>query len=71
MSLIDEPQIIALTNAMKVNVEVAYVDGHTTSDIVKFLRIHNAQDENSRSIMLLYRYALEYSHCLAYTYLFA
>ncbi|TFK74142.1 cysteine proteinase [Pluteus cervinus] len=51
----DEPQIIALTNAMKVNVEVAYVDGHTTSDIVKFVRIHNAQDENSRSIMLLYR----------------
>jgi len=51
----DEPQIIALTNAMKVNVEVAYVDGHKTSDVVKFVRINSAEEENSRPILLLYR----------------
>lgn len=55
MSSIDHVQITALARALKVNVSVAYLDGH--ADIVDFVDFTNVAPDviGSHPLVLLYR----------------
>lgn len=50
---------------MKVNVEVAYLDGHPTPEIVRFVKIDRSDSQDggntNRPIQLLYRCAVDLS----------
>ncbi|KAH7924353.1 cysteine proteinase [Leucogyrophana mollusca] len=49
----DHVQITALSQAMKINVNIAYLDGRKPS--VDFVRFDNAADANAEPLILLYR----------------
>ncbi|KAH9948479.1 cysteine proteinase [Amylocystis lapponica] len=54
----DHVQMTALTQALKVNINVAYLDGrpHGSHDgTVDFVTFHNTDEENTEPVILLYR----------------
>ncbi|KAI0632822.1 cysteine proteinase [Trametes polyzona] len=51
----DHVQITALSKMLKVNINVAYLDGHDTQGKVSFVSFQNAPDENAEPVNLLYR----------------
>jgi hypothetical protein len=59
VTLIDHVQITALARALRVNVSVAYLDGHAPDGRVDFVDFANAPGEPP--LVLLYRYVTCYS----------
>jgi ubiquitin thioesterase protein OTUB1 len=55
--MIDHVQITALSRAMKINVKVAYLDGHDSSGHVDFVEFKNADADaiGAEPLVLLYR----------------
>ncbi|KAI0060151.1 cysteine proteinase, partial [Artomyces pyxidatus] len=51
----DHVQVTALSRAMKINVSIAYLDGRSSDGRVDFVEFHNAVDEGSEPLVLLYR----------------
>ncbi|KAI0668900.1 peptidase C65 Otubain-domain-containing protein [Trametes maxima] len=51
----DHVQITALSKMLKVNINVAYLDGHDTQGTVSFVPFQNAPDPDTEPINLLYR----------------
>ncbi|KAI0316959.1 cysteine proteinase [Amylostereum chailletii] len=51
----DHVQMTALARAMKVNLKVAYLDGHDADGKVDFVEFSSAIDETSEPLVLLYR----------------
>ncbi|THH09672.1 hypothetical protein EW145_g1856 [Phellinidium pouzarii] len=52
----DHVQITALTKVLKLNVEVAYLDGHSDDGSVSFVEFQNVPlDDNENPLVLLYR----------------
>ncbi|KAH9856300.1 cysteine proteinase [Lenzites betulinus] len=51
----DHVQIIALSKMLKVNINVAYLDGHDTQGTVSFVPFQNAHDPDTEPVHLLYR----------------
>jgi len=50
----DHVQITALSQALGINIKIAYLDGHSNHD-VGFLEFSGAEDPNAEQIVLLYR----------------
>ena len=57
LGILDHVQMTALTRALKMNVNVAYLDGRSPSGKVEFVEFRDpdSQLENSSPITLLYR----------------
>ncbi|KAI0772483.1 cysteine proteinase [Trametes elegans] len=53
----DHVQITALSKMLKVNINVAYLDGHDAQGRVSFVSFENAPDTDTEPVNLLYRYA--------------
>ncbi|KAI0334138.1 cysteine proteinase [Cubamyces sp. BRFM 1775] len=51
----DDIQITALSGILKVNIDVAYVDGRKVPETVHFVTLRNAPDPDAEPITLLYR----------------
>ncbi|TFY55447.1 hypothetical protein EVG20_g9315 [Dentipellis fragilis] len=51
----DHVQVTALSRALKINVSVAYLDGHSSDGHVDFVEFVNARDEKEPPLVLLYR----------------
>ncbi|KAA1466805.1 cysteine proteinase [Dentipellis sp. KUC8613] len=51
----DHVQVTALSRALKINVSVAYLDGHSADGHVDFVEFVNARDEKEPPLVLLYR----------------
>ncbi|KAI8972593.1 cysteine proteinase [Trametes punicea] len=51
----DHVQIAALSNMLKVNINVAYLDGHDPHGNVNFVSFQNAPDPSTEPVNLLYR----------------
>ncbi|KAI0830110.1 cysteine proteinase [Trametes gibbosa] len=51
----DHVQIIALSKMLKVNINVAYLDGHDAQGVVSFVPFQNAHDPDTEPVHLLYR----------------
>lgn len=46
----------ALSKVLKVNINVAYLDGHDAQGTVSFVSFQNAPDPDTEPVHLLYRY---------------
>jgi ubiquitin thioesterase protein OTUB1 len=53
--LTDHVQLSAITQALQVNVKIAYLDGRSQDGHVEFVTFNHAKDENETPLMLLYR----------------
>jgi len=51
----DHVQLTAITQALRVNVKIAYLDGRSQDGRVEFVTFNHAKDENDPPLMLLYR----------------
>ena len=54
-ALTDHVQLTAITQALQVNVKIAYLDGRSQDGRVEFVTFNHAKDENDLPLMLLYR----------------
>ena len=56
-STIDHVQITALTKMLKINIDIAYLDGHGDDGSVSFVQFYNIPPEDFENPpVLLYRY---------------
>jgi hypothetical protein len=55
-SLIDHVQLTAISQALKVNLEIAYLDGRSEDGRVEFVKFDHATDVNETPLTLLYRW---------------
>lgn len=51
----DHVQLTAITQAIQVNVKIAYLDGRSPDGRVEFVTFNHSKDENEAPLMLLYR----------------
>ncbi|KAL1731420.1 peptidase C65 Otubain-domain-containing protein, partial [Schizophyllum commune] len=51
----DHVQMTALSQALGLNIDIAYLDGRSADGAVEFVRFRNAPDEGERAMVLLYR----------------
>jgi hypothetical protein len=54
---LDHVQITALSRALQINVDIAYIDGRNVDGDVNFVELRHASDPGANPITLLYRYA--------------
>ena len=59
----DHVQLTALSQALKVNLKIAYLDGRSQDGHVEFVSFNYASDENETPLTLIYRWAIDLS-CL-------
>jgi len=55
-SFLDHVQITALSRVLKLNVNIAYLDGRGTDGQVDFVEFRNAHDPDAEPLILLYRW---------------
>jgi ubiquitin thioesterase protein OTUB1 len=53
--LIDHVQLTAISQALRVNVEIAYLDGRSEDGRVEYVRFYHATDVNETPLTLIYR----------------
>jgi ubiquitin thioesterase protein OTUB1 len=53
--LIDHVQLTAISQALKVNVEIAYLDGRSDDGRVEYVKFNHATDVNETPLTLIYR----------------
>ena len=53
--MIDHVHLTAITQALQVNVKIAYLNGRNPDGRVEFVTFNHAKDENDAPLMLLYR----------------
>jgi ubiquitin thioesterase protein OTUB1 len=53
--LSDHVQITALSRALKININIAYLDGRGTEGRVDFVEFRNAVESKAEPLILLYR----------------
>jgi ubiquitin thioesterase protein OTUB1 len=53
--LIDHVQLTAISQALKVNVEIAYLDGRSDDGRVEYVKFNHAADVNETPLTLIYR----------------
>ena len=51
----DHVQVTAISEVLKVNVEIAYFDGRNKDGNVEFVKFNKAIDENEAPLTLIYR----------------
>ena len=54
-------QLTALSQALKVNLKIAYLDGRSQDGRVEFVSFNYASDENETPLTLIYRWAIDLS----------
>lgn len=52
----DHVQMMALSRALQVNIDVAYLDGRGANGVVNFVEFRNGADTGATPIVLLYRF---------------
>ena len=52
---IDHVQLTAISQAFKVNLKIAYLDGRSQDGRVEFVTFNHASDQNESPLTLLYR----------------
>jgi ubiquitin thioesterase protein OTUB1 len=52
---IDHVQLMAISQALKVNLKIAYLDGRSQDGRVEFVTFNHASDQNETPLTLLYR----------------
>jgi hypothetical protein len=55
LSLIDHVQLTAISQALKVNLNIAYLDGRSEDGRVEYVKFNHASDANEAPITLIYR----------------
>ena len=56
----------ALSQALGLNIDIAYLDGRSADGAVEFVRFRNAPDEGERAMVLLYRCVLGFFQLSTY-----
>ena len=51
----DHVQVTAISEALKLNMEIAYLDGHSKDGNVKFVQVNKAINPNEAPLTLIYR----------------
>jgi len=51
----DHVQLTAISQALKVNLKIAYLDGRSQDGRVEFVTFNHANDQNETPLTLLYR----------------
>ena len=54
--LLDHVQITALSRALQININIAYLDGRGANGVVDFVEFRNDKDTTTSPLILLYRY---------------
>jgi ubiquitin thioesterase protein OTUB1 len=52
---LDHVQLTAISQALKVNLKIAYLDGRSQDGRVEFVTFNHASDQNETPLTLLYR----------------
>lgn len=53
--MLDHVQVTAISEALKVNVEIAYLDGRNKDGTVEFVKFNKAINPNEAPLTLIYR----------------